>query len=208
MKRGLFGRLLGFAVIVLVGGCVTLDEPLSDIMEAKADEALCGVWKHQGDDGTVSVSFVGLKPAEPGAPQGLLSVSLPSFDKEKKTVESTEQMTAFVTRIKDATYLNIVSTEPATTGPIARDLNLSTAEGYKAWKARDTHPVTLVKYQVRGEQLLVWLGDKDKASEWETGGAMREKYGKSPKALVSFIEKEGDATLFPPDKKEVYTRVK
>ncbi|MDB5325232.1 MAG: hypothetical protein JWM57_801 [Phycisphaerales bacterium] len=205
MKRKSLGRLLVISILAAVGGCITLDEPLSDIMEAKADETLCGVWRHQSADGNINLGLVGLKPGDVGAPQGLLSISLPSFDKDKKTIESPEQMTAFVTQIKEASYLNVILN---VSDPGKPETNLATVAGYKEWKARDTHPVNLVKYQVKGDQLILWLGDKDKDKDWQTDGEMRTKYGKSPKALAEFIEREGDAKLFPPDQKEVFVRVK
>ena len=200
-----FGRWLMIAILAAVGGCITLDEPLSDIMAAKPDEALCGVWRYQNTDGNINFGFVGLKAGDEGAPQGLLAVSLPSFDKERKSIDSSEPMTMFVTRIKDSTYLNAIVGE-ARSGVPATDL--ATAAGYKEWKARPNHPVCLVKYEVKGDQLTLWLGDKAAEKDWDTGGALREKYGKSPEALVDLIQRKGDAKLFPPDQKAVYTRVK
>lgn len=203
MKRTHIRRILSLVILASIGGCVTLDQPLSDIMDAKPDEALCGVWRlNQGADGDVSLGFVGLKSGETDAPQGLLEVALPSFSPARKTIEAGKPITAFVTRIKDFTYLNLLNTE----NEVEPDLNLSTKEGYTKWKAQTKRPVTLMKYKIEGDQLTVWYGGPD--ADWQPGGAMREKYGQAPEALADLIQKEGDTAIFPPDKKQTYSRVK
>ena len=131
--------LLGVVLCLTASGCDDSKNPLSDAKTARPDERLVGVWR--GGDEYYHVGHAGEK-----FPNNVLRIVV--VNRRAGKFDPPEEYLTFPTAIGGKTYLNVI-----------RDGDEKLVKGLdeKGWKAVDVDSYTLLRYQVDGDKLTVWI---------------------------------------------------
>jgi hypothetical protein len=171
------------AVLLPLTGCDDSKNPLSDPQTSKPDERLVGVWLERTDEGQ---TYWHVGHAGKESPSSVMRVVAVKHTKEN--VESSEEHMLFPTVLKDKTYLNVVNDEES-----VQPLN---KEG---WKPDLVECYTFLKYQLDGDNLVVWLIDEDAKDTAIKGrkvqGKMRQRFSRftdTTENLARFVAEAGD----------------
>lgn len=189
-------------VLLISAGCVSLKQPLSDPEAALADPALIGSWKvvpkpDQQDPGRWYL-FVGREDSRPIDPNreepesGLMHAITVGFNDAQQISSQVEQYRFFVTEVGDSRYASMVI-EP-------QDSEDETAR-------QNRGEYWLLKYEVDGDNLTVWLCDIDKVAKLVEAGELAGKVNRGrvgtsvmlttePEELRNYLAGGGDAKMF------------
>ena len=143
--------------VLLLTGCDDSKNPLSDPQTSKRDERLVGVWRvsvSQGADVYYHIGHAGKK-----FPKGVLRVV--EVTHSEGDVDTAEFL-VFPTVLGGKTYLNVV-------GDVEQVKHLDE----KGWKTDVVEAYTLVKYQLNGDKLEVWLIDEAAKEKAITSGKIK-----------------------------------
>jgi hypothetical protein len=138
------------AACLFTCGCVDSKNPLSSPDGAKVDDQLVGTWRFTSAKET---SLLQVTRAGDKFPKGMLR--LVSVDESGKKTSPSEQFLAFCTTLNHKTYLNLIEDEET----IA-------ALDKKGWKSTAVDGYCIMKYEVAGDELKLWMmddGAKEKA---------------------------------------------
>ncbi|MEI8376584.1 MAG: hypothetical protein WCJ35_27520 [Planctomycetota bacterium] len=161
-----------------VAGCEDSQNPLSDPQCAKSDNRLVGLWRVLGEDGDVGYYHIG-QPDEK-LPSGVLRVVEVTHNRKGK-LSSPEEFLAFSTTLGDKTYLNVTDVK----GHRARLIEEN------GWKPETVDSYIILRYQVDGNGLLVWMMDaeaKERAIETGKVNGKIAKKGKSFDGPAKFTD--------------------
>ncbi len=195
---------------LLLSSCVQSKSPLSDPDKAKSDERLIGAWSlsEKGPNGPQYTLFFIGKSGHRGAPSGIMKMVQIDIDRENN-VKTKEPLYFFTTSVGNRSYANLFE------GAVFDRAK------FPPWDKRNIQEYVLIKYEVEGDKLTVWLGNP-KAAEaavrkgqvkglvQETGRFIKLKHVTLTDAegLSRFLANGGDKVLFPDDGKSVFSRVK
>jgi hypothetical protein len=139
--------LLALTASLFLTGCVDSKNPLSDPAASKPDAWLIGVWRSEGENGDITYCHIGR--AGENLPDSLMW-AVRVTHKDGKVLPRQESL-IFPTVLGNKTYLNVVAVS-------AKKLKRLDEEG---WKRQTLGTYLLLRYQVQGDKLLVWLIDDD-----------------------------------------------
>lgn len=190
-----------FLLVLLLCGlsaftsCLKSKNPVSDPKKGGRDEALCGVWKHKEDDGTLWLLQIGYLEAELKAPW--MGCTLTSND---GTEHASGFSPCFVSIVAGKKYLNFASDLDMTQDQVSKEPSLvEKISGYE-----------IVKYEIQDETLTLTMCNfpalKDSISKGLIKGKDEMVTAKSEE-LASFLEKN-DQKVFPVKENVRFTKVK
>jgi hypothetical protein len=145
-------------ICLLVAGCDDSTAPLSDASQARLDKQLSGLWRHEYPQG---VSYYHAGRLGGRAPEGVLRVVTVSHPRNGELQEP-QQLIAFCSEIGGHSYLNLALSAQKQLGSIRTE----------GWKAGLLDSYILLKYEVDGDELLLWAMNKDAKEKAIEGGAI------------------------------------
>jgi hypothetical protein len=186
MRRVAF---LGLVVCLLGPGCNDSKHPLSDPRTAKPDNRLIGIWRERGGGVEMTDYYVG--HAGKNFPDSVMRIVLVTHGQGK--VEPPEEYLAFSTLLGGKTYLNMV---------LDGDKRLVKLLDDKGWKAEVVDCYTLMKYQLDGDKLVLWMLDEDAKERAIKSGKVKGVVQRSigtftdtTENVARFVAEAGDSLL-------------
>ena len=205
MKRRQLVRstvLIGLGLLLI--SCGESKNPLSDPLKAKPDERLAGIWRGTEDPNGTEYIHVGRAGGK--LPSGILR-SVSAAHNKDGTVGRPSEMLVFSTIIGENHYLNVI---------LPKNENVDLAQLESGWKPDRVKGYCLVKYQVQGDSLNVWIMDPDAERHAIEAGKIKGNIDKNSVSLtdtsenlVALLNGPDGAKLFPASKPTMhYQRVK
>jgi hypothetical protein len=184
---------------LLSAGCIDsieLDAPLTDPANSAIDAALVGEWKGQGGAG----GYLVIRPFHiDGAPPGLMQFKEVMHARGGNSViEHVARGYFTVGGVGACRYANICGRARALAEVAGRD-------HYERWARAVDRRWTVVRYQVRNDQLTIWRADEHALKEIIANGRVDKKDVKAslPRYLAS---NQAASDLFPESHKTTYLR--
>jgi hypothetical protein len=204
MKPRQFVRIVAFTgTCLLLSSCGGSKNPLSDPMKAKPDAQLVGIWRTKDSSG---VEYVHVGRAGGKLPQGIMhSVSV--THNHDGTLGQSGEWLVFSTNIDKNHYLNVVW---------PKDTDKGIAQLVKeGWKPNLVHGYCLVRYEVQGDALSIWIMDKNAQRRVIQAGKIKGTVDKdsamftdTTENLAAMLAAPENADLFKKEPTDRYERVK
>jgi hypothetical protein len=194
--------------------------PLSDPGASPPDEQLCGVWRPADDkevgqldpDWLVVIGKSVGKKTEP-------NMKVLGINVRGEQGPSVDTPSCFPTSLAGKHYLNFSNIDFFKGAPAPVDAD-SVTDSDDLVSVDEPRLFVLVKYQLQGDRLTVWLPDRDGAQKAIEQGKLKGIHALQSNTLITFtltsptdelrqfVVSGGDSLLFPDKNKMVFIRVK
>jgi len=148
--------LYAATLLALTFACVDSKHPLSEVEHSQPVEELVGLWLNQAGP---AVEYVHVGQAGGAFPAGLMRVIICRHE-ENSVLQRPGRLFMFATILNGEHFLNIAA---------IKEENFECIEK-KGWKAELIEGYLLAKYQLQGDELLVWPLNPDSKLELIASG--------------------------------------
>ena len=196
MKPRQFSCLLGMLCACLAPqSCLDTKTPLPSPEKAKPDAVLVGVWR-ASDGGLIFAGgeYVHVGRAGGKLPEGVMRAVVVGHDKEDGTVDRPVQWLIFVTLVGENRYLNAARIE---------NQDVETFD-QKGWQPDLVKGWNIVKYQVQGDSLLVWMMDPEVKDRLIRAGKIKGTVSKGDAAFFTDTPENVAALLAKPENADLF----
>jgi hypothetical protein len=185
-------------IAILLPGCVSVREPLSDPDKAEPDKRLLGKWQ----DGAARCEID--SPAVKGSPKGLMRAVSKGHPDNPPGV-----LWFFTTTIGKQTYATIYL-EANADKDLPQFADFRNEGAFEKWNKGNDRRYFIVRYVLDGDNLTVDLGDKEAVAKvMQAEKIVGDGFFKTPPAwLATYLEKNGSQTLYKGTAVEVWRRVR
>lgn len=165
---------------VSLSSCVESENPLSDPATCVADPDLYGTWSSVGDPQYSQIVVIG-RPGRFRDGEALLTLkNVPAGMMRyaqietgpNRSVNEAGSLDFFVTKIRRDSYVNLISYDQKPWPEVGE-------EGLKAWTKERIAGYVIAKYQVAGDKLTIWEGDRTALLRRLRTGNSRAKWGRT-----------------------------